>query len=612
MEVFGTASPGKWDVLRRQGFDEGHLASSRTLDFERRFSEATGGRGVDVVLDSLANEFVDASLRLLPRGGRFIEMGKTDIRDPERVAAEHPGVAYQAFDLLAVDPDRIGAMLAELLRLFECGALRPLPVTTWDMREARQALRQLSQARHVGKMVLTMPAAPNPEGTVLITGGTGALAALVARHLVAGHGVRHLLLTSRRGGDTEGAADLVAELSRAGAHVTLASCDVSDRAALAGLLADIPAEHPLTGVVHVAGVLDDGTIEALDPHRIDAAFRSKVDAAWNLHELTRELDLAAFILFSSVVGTLGNAGQGNYAAANAFLDALAQHRRADGLAATSLAWGLWAAEGGMAGNLGGTHLDRMARAGILTLPPGEGIALFDAAWNAGPAVLVPARLDTARLRREGVAGMSPLLQGLAPAPVRRIAEPSRAGARGPASEPASTVEAWRERLAGMSPLEQRHVLVDLVRTEVAAVLQATVSAVADEQTFKEAGFDSLTAVELRNRLTARVGLRLPSTLIFDHPTPIALADYLKAELVPVDKAVQPAAIADFDRLEAAVLAVPSDADGWAEIVGRLEAMLSKVRRMQGEDDVSRSVSEKIDSADDDEIFDFIDNELSRL
>ncbi|TPQ23053.1 MDR/SDR family oxidoreductase, partial [Streptomyces sporangiiformans] len=291
-EVFATASPGKWDALRSLGLDDGHIASSRDLEFEQRFLEATDGRGVDVVLNSLAREFVDTSLRLLPRGGRFLEMGKTDIRKADEVGAAHPGVAYTVFDLVEAGPERTQDMLVELLRLFEEGALRPLPLRTWDVRRARDAFRFISQAKHVGKVVLTVPRALDPEGTVLITGGTGTLGGELARHLVAEQGVRHLLLTSRRGREASGVVELEAQLTELGAEVTVAACDAADRQALAATLAAIPDAHPLTGVIHAAGVLDDATVRSLTPERVDYVLRPKVDAAVNLDELTRDMDLA--------------------------------------------------------------------------------------------------------------------------------------------------------------------------------------------------------------------------------------------------------------------------------------------------------------------------------
>ncbi|MGY5137618.1 SDR family NAD(P)-dependent oxidoreductase, partial [Streptomyces nigrescens] len=287
-EVFGTASPGKWETLRSSGLDEAHIASSRDLDFERSFLATTGGRGVDVVLDSLAREFVDASLRLLPRGGRFLEMGKTDIRDAQDIAAAHEGVRYQAFDLLDAGPERIGEMLTALVGLFEQGVLRPLPLTAWDVRKAPEAFRHLSQAKNVGKVVLTMPVSLDPEGTVLVTGGTGGLGALVARHLVTEHGVRHLVLSSRRGPQAPGAAALRDELAALGAEVTVAACDTADREALRGLLGSVPVRHPLTAIVHTAGVLDDGVLSSLTPDRLDTVLAPKADAVSALQELTRD------------------------------------------------------------------------------------------------------------------------------------------------------------------------------------------------------------------------------------------------------------------------------------------------------------------------------------
>ncbi|HXC46392.1 MAG TPA: polyketide synthase dehydratase domain-containing protein, partial [Solirubrobacteraceae bacterium] len=230
-EVFVTANPTKWGVLRTLlRCEQTHIASSREPGFTQQFLDLTGGEGVDVVLNSLAGEFVDSSLALLPRGGRFVEIGKTDVREAEEVAARHPGVAYRAFDLIEAAPERIQEMLLELFDLFDRGALSRPPVRAWDVRRAVEAFRFMSQGRHVGKIVLTMPAAPlESRGTVLITGGTGELGGLLARHLASAHGAGDLILTSRRGRDAPGARELQAELEALGAGVRIAACDVSDR-----------------------------------------------------------------------------------------------------------------------------------------------------------------------------------------------------------------------------------------------------------------------------------------------------------------------------------------------------------------------------------------------
>ncbi|SNT58715.1 polyene macrolide polyketide synthase, partial [Actinacidiphila glaucinigra] len=533
-EVYATASPGKWDTLRGLGLTDDRIASSRTLDFEDAFRTATGGRGVDVVLDSLARDFVDASLRLLPRGGRFVEMGKTDVRSPEDVAAAHPGVTYQAFDLTEAGLDRIQEMLTELLALFDAGALHPVPVSAWDLRQAPEAFRYLSQARHVGKIVLTLPTDWDPEGTVLITGGTGTLGALVARHAVTARGARHLLLTSRRGETAAGARELAADLRALGAEVTIAACDTADRDALAALLESVPAEHPLTAVVHTAGVLDDGVIDSLTPERLDTVLRPKADAALHLHDLTRGLDLADFVLFSSAAGTFGGAGQANYAAANAFLDALARHRQAHGLAGTSLAWGLWAEASGMTGELDTADKDRMTRSGVLGLSSDEGLALLDTVRGTGDALLVPMHLDLAPLRRADASMVPNLLRGLVRTTTRRAVGAPAAGSGTPLVD----------RLVRLPDGERDALLLDLVRGQVAAVLgHATPDAVEPTRAFKDLGFDSLTAVEFRNRLGATAGIRLPATLVFDYPTPTVLAGYLKDELLGSQAAVAAAAAA---------------------------------------------------------------------
>ena len=517
-EVFATASPGKWDTLESAGLDAAHIASSRTPEFKERFLKETGGRGVDVVMDCLAGELVDASLELLPRGGRFIEIGKADIRDPSQVAVEHPSVSYRAFDLTEVAPERIQEMLVEVLELIEGGALEPPPLTTWDVRRAPEAFRFLSQARHIGKIVLNLPASIDPHSTVLITGGTGGLGALVARHLVSEHGVCSVVLASRRGPEAEGALALKEELTELGARVEIASCDVTDRDQLAQLIGSVPQEHPLSAVVHAAGVLDDGVVGSLTAERVDRVLAPKVDAALHLHELTEHLDLSAFVLFSSIAGILGGVGQGNYAAANAYLDALAAHRRAHGLTATSLAWGLWAQAGGMTGELSQADLTRLERSGVSQLSTEEGLKLFDLARAMNEALLIPARLDIGALSSQARAGaIPPLLRGFVRTSSQRIAN--------------AAVGSLARRLASIDDTERERLVLELVRSEVAVVLGHASPATVDvRQTFKDLGFDSLTAVELRNRLNAATGLRLTTTLVFDHPTPAGLASHLLDEV----------------------------------------------------------------------------------
>ncbi|MFI2478861.1 SDR family NAD(P)-dependent oxidoreductase, partial [Nocardia xishanensis] len=355
----------------------------------------------------------------------------------------------------------------------------------------------------------------HPDDTVLITGASGYLGGLFARHLVNTHGVRRLLLLSRRGDSAPGTAELRAELQRLGAEAEFVACDIADRGALAEVLTRVPADHPLTGVFHMAGVLDDGAIASLTPDRLDVVLGPKVDAALHLHELTADLPLKAFVLFSSVAGSFGNAGQGNYAAANACLDALAAHRTASGLCGKSFAWGLWGTDGGMAAELSDVDQHRMSRSGMLPLSQEQGLALFDAATRMDTAALVLARFDLDAMRSAGFT---------VPALFSTLVPHRRTAASG-------TSSAVRARLANTPDGERFGVLVDIVRGQVAAILgHQNADAIAADKAFGELGFDSIAAIEFRNALKTVTGLHLPATLVFDYPTPQAMAKYLADEI----------------------------------------------------------------------------------
>ncbi|HEY8809480.1 MAG TPA: type I polyketide synthase, partial [Solirubrobacterales bacterium] len=359
------------------------------------------------------------------------------------------------------------------------------------------------------------------EATVLITGGTSGLGALMARHLVTEHGAGRLLLVSRRGRGAEGAAALEAELTELGAEVTIAACDSSKREQLEALLDSIPADRPLGAVVHAAGILDGGGIHEIAPDQIDRVFAPKVDGAWHLHELTRHLDLSAFVLFSSMSGILGGFGISTYAAANSFLDALAQQRQAQGLPATSMAWAFWTEAGGMTAGIETAQQERMGRSGAGLLSNEQGLALFDAALSADRALSLATRLNRTDLRRQAEGGtLSPVLRGLVRARALRRAAPGSLAAT----------------LLALPEAEQLEAVLDVVRAQVAIVLgHESAGDIDPNQAFQDIGFTSIAAVELRNRLGAATGLPLPATLVFDYPTPTAVASYLRAEALEEER-----------------------------------------------------------------------------
>ncbi len=598
-EVFVTASRAKWDTLRAMGFDDIHISDSRSLEFEEAFLRATEGSGVDVVLNSLAGEFTDASLRLLPSGGRFIELGKTDIRDGQTVAERHRGVRYRAFDLVEAGPDRIAAMLSEVVGLLAAGVLARLPVKTFDARCAPAAYRFVSQARHIGKVVLTIPDGPGGQsglagGTVVVTGGTGMAGSAVATHLVRRHGVANLVLVSRSGEQADRAAEVAALLREGGAQVAVVSCDVADRDALAALLAGLDPRYPLKGVFHAAGVLDDAVITGLTPDRVDTVLRAKVDGAWNLHELTEDMDLSAFVVFSSMAGIVGTPAQGNYAAANAFLDGLVAYRRSRGLAGLSVAWGLWEQASAMTRHLGERDRARMTQAGLAPLTTEQALGFLDTALQADRAVVVAARLDRAALAGAGAA-LPALFSQLAAGPTRRRID---------AADTAVSMSGLVSRLHALTPERRQRELTDLVISNAAAVLGRSSSVdINAHKAFQDLGFDSLTAVELRNRLKTATGLTLSPTLIFDYPTPATLAEHLDSRLVTASGSDQQSLsdrVDDITRELVVLLDQPDlSANVKAHLRTRLQTMLTSLTT---EDD-------DIAAATESQLFAILDEEL---
>ncbi|WP_131733014.1 type I polyketide synthase [Actinomadura formosensis] len=528
----------------------------------------------------------ESRLVVVTRGA--VPAGDGAVTDPAAAAAwglvrsaqaENPG-RIVLLDLDPLSGDGVGRVLGAVLAAGE-------PQVA--VRGTALSVPRLARA---GDRTADGPAVFGPGGTVLVS-GAGTLGGLVARHLVARHGVRRLVLASRRGPDADGMADLVADLTGQGAEVSAVACDMSDRDRVAALLASVPAEHPLTAVVHTAGVLDDGVIGTLTPEHLARVFAPKVDAVRHLDELTRGLGLGAFVVFSSGSGVFGAAGQGNYAAANAFLDATMSNRRAAGLPGLSLAWGLWEQATGLTAHLGGADRARMGRGGAVAMTAAEGMALFDAAVGSERALLVPVKLDLREVRAGDA--VPHLLRGLV-----------RAGRR--QARAASPGGGLVGRLAGLAEVEQEALLLDLVRGQTAVVLGHDGSgAVRADTAFKDAGFDSLTSVELRNRLREQTGLKLPATLVFDHPTPLALARHLRAELGISDDALS-RVHAKIEDVEALISGLRLDESMRSGITLRLQGLMARCNGVPGQGDAA-TVADQLESASAEEVLGFIDDEL---
>ncbi|WP_157762853.1 type I polyketide synthase, partial [Nocardia yamanashiensis] len=478
-----------------------HELTARTLEFLRSWlSDA---------------RFTDARLVVVTRGA--IGTGDCPVTDPAAAAVwglaasaqtEHPNRIILLDSDIHADETDIGWALSRVSAIEPQLALRGdsilLPRLTVDRGQTTASPEELVLG----------------TGTVLVTGGTAGLGAVVARHLVAAYGVDDLVLTSRRGLATPDVETLVADLEAAGARVRVASCDVADRAAVSRLVSEIVSSGALTGVVHAAGVLDDGVLESLDAVRLRNVLEPKVDGGWNLHVATAELDLSLFVVFSSIAGVLGTAGQANYAAGNRFLDGLISYRRARGLPGMSLAWGLWGQGTGLTGRLDSRDVVRMNRDGLAAMTTEQGLALWDAALATGEPLAVPARLDRNALRERAEQSRLPaLLSGLV-----------RTGRRAAANTAPAIGDALRDRMADLDADRRYDVMLGVVREQAAVVLgHSGADAIEPGRAFKDLGFDSLDAVGFRDRLGGATGIKLPASAVFDYPSPDALARFLLAE-----------------------------------------------------------------------------------
>jgi len=521
-EVFATASPGKWAHLTSQGV--AHVMSSRTLDFAQEVMVRTGGQGVDVVLNSLAGEFIPRSLDVLAPGGRYVEIGKLGVWDADRVARVRPDVAYHVFDLADTTrevPGLSASLLGETVAGFQDGSLQALPTKVFPVEDAQGAMRCLAQAKAIGKVVIAVQPAdgdPSPvraDRTYWITGGFGALGRAVAQWLVE-QGARSLVL-SGRAGPPEDAREVIARLEQAGARVHALALDVTARADVAAALLDLQATlPPLGGIVHAAGVLDDGVMVRLDWPRFAAVLGPKVLGAWHLHQLTRHLALDFFVCFSSVASVLGSPGQANYAAANAFMDGLAHHRHGLGLPAQSINWGPWSG-GGMATGVARRNQVRFAELGLTSIAPGQGVHVLGQLLGERHPQLLVLPIQWSRYCKQYRHDQRP-----------RLLDAFASFEEAPRSE-GPTI---RQELEQAAPAARRPLLEAFLRDQLARVLGlASPGIIEPEQPLFDLGVDSLMATELRNRLEGQLSTTLNATLLFNYPTLKALVHYLVVEVL---------------------------------------------------------------------------------
>ena len=578
-EIFATAGNSeKRQFLSSLGVP--HVMDSRSPGFADEILAKTGGEGIDVVLNSLAGEMIPKSLSLLRKGGRFLEIGKRGIWDVAQVVQFKSGISYWPFDLGQVaqaDPDLFEAMLSAVMSEFSAGGLKPIPLTVFGGKETADAFQTMARAKHIGKIVITLagadsgpekPAVPivRPDGTYLITGGLGALGLEVSRWLC-DRGARHIVLVGRRG-PTEAAAGILENMRQQGACVSVMSADVAQRPQLDQVLGEIRREMPpLCGVVHAAGVIDDGMLQNQDWERFVKVMAPKIDGAWNLHLATEEIPLAFFVLFSSAASILGWPGQGAYAAGNAFLDALAHYRRRRGLAALSINWGPWA-ESGMAAGLESMQKRRMEAKGLKPIGSADALLAFQRMLAAEVPQIVALKADWSKFFEEQAAG----------AGRRFFSEIGTWRSARPQPQPAPEKDSdFFGKLIRVPAGERRDLLAEHIERQAASVLGiARGKRIDRHQALHEIGLDSLMAVEMRNSMCRLLKCTLPPTLLFDYPTIEALVDYLADQVLKLEVGSETSS--EIPRLEGspdadiAYLQSISDADAEALLLEELKRL----------------------------------------
>ena len=535
-KVYATASSKKQQSVRESGVEE--VFSSRDLSFYDGVLKATEEKGVDVVLNSLTEDFIDRSLDLMIAGGRFIEIGKRDIRSADELKINYPNISYSHCDLAQVtleNKDQVEKILGLLIPLFEKKILQPLPHKTFSILQAEDAFRYMSRAMHIGKIVLSIPQAQEgtqtalkseSPSTILITGGLGALGLEISKFIVANYQPAHLLLIGRSQPSAE-ACQTIEAFETAGTRVSIKSVDVSDKEALAEVINSIPSDSPLKIIIHAAAVLDDSILIEQDSSKFKKVLSPKIKGAWNLHQLTEEINLDQFILFSSVAAVMGSAGQANYAAANTFLDALADYRQQKGLPVHNINWGPWASVG-LAAQLDHTLKKRLNSQGFGFIAVEQGIKLFDNILNQVNHRMVVLPLQIERVKEMLVyntSSTSKIYENLLPATFGHLKQKKNTDVV--------------KKLQILPPNQRIKELESILQKEVAKVLSfVNHNEVSVKKSLKEMGLDSLRAIELRNKLSLLFQLSLSATVVFDYPTIEALSNHFQEKLFKAENSIE--------------------------------------------------------------------------